>query len=113
MIINNIELDVEFDMYDLETAEKFENALDKINNFKEDKTLKLSEQIKVQCNLVFNFFNELLGEGTDKKIFGNKTNLKVCMETFGDFLNIIQSSANQITEIKNKYSPNRAIRRTK
>lgn len=113
MIINNIELDIEFDIYDLEDAERFENALEKVTNFKQDKTLKLSEQIKTQCNLVFDFFNELLGEGTDKKIFGNKTNIKVCTDVFCDFINIIECNANQMKEIKNKYSPNRAIRRTK
>lgn len=37
-----------------------------------------SEYILAYCNIVFDFFNELFGEGTAGKMFGGKTNLRVC-----------------------------------
>lgn len=37
-----------------------------------------SEYILAYCRIVFDFFNELFGEGTAGKMFGDKTNLRVC-----------------------------------
>lgn len=118
MKIRNVEL--EFDFNDADDMEKLENAIEKaqknLNELKTDNK-KTSEVIRETCKSVFNCFNEIFGENTDKKIFGNKTNLNVCMEAFKDLIearvNQENEFAEEINNIEKKYSPNRATRRTK
>ena len=68
----------------------------------EEKTKGMSvvESMRYQCTAVFNGFNELFGEGTDIKIFGNKTNLGKCLDaTFA----LIEEEQRQATAVTNKY----------
>ena len=62
---------------------------------------------------IFNFFNELFGEGTDKKIFGDKVNLVTCLKALDEFIAQVRDQKEQIEEISNKYSINRVARRNK
>ena len=109
MKIRNVEL--EFDFNDADDMEKLENAIEKtqknLNELKTDNK-KTSEVIRETCKSVFNCFNE---------IFGNKTNLNVCMEAFKDLIearvNQENEFAEEINNIEKKYSPNRATRRAK
>ena len=39
---------------------------------------KRSDYILHYCRSVFTFFNALFGEGTDRKMFGESTNMRVC-----------------------------------
>ena len=96
--INNVEL--ELDLFDADVAEKYENAVKNLQekekkNSVEGKTL--SQIIRSQCTLIFDFFNDVWGEGTDKKVFGNKTNYKVCEKAFKD---VVQYTANFQKELK-------------
>ena len=118
MKIRNVEL--EFDFNDADDMERLENAIEKtqknLNELKTDNK-KTSEVIRETCKSVFNCFNEIFGENTDKKIFGNKTNLNVSMEAFKDLIearvNQENEFAEEINNIEKKYSPNRATRRAK
>ncbi|MBW5458495.1 MAG: DUF6673 family protein [Clostridium botulinum] len=113
MQINGVELQ-DLDILDLEVAEKFEKSLNDINDLKDRvKGISLSENIKVQCNAIFNVFNTMFGEGTDKKVFGNKVNLLTCVTAFEDLVTQISSKKNEVEEKIKKYSPNRATRRNK
>ena len=58
-------------------------------------------------------FNDLFGEGTDKKIFGNKVNLLTCLQAFDELITQTNTSRAEVEKIANKYSPNRAARRKK
>ena len=111
--INDVEL--ELDLMDGDTAEKYENAIDKLNSKAQEKHEKetLSQSIKRQCNLVFDFFNEVFGEGTDKKLFGNKTNLRECTEAFKQVIDYTEEQHKELEKDLLKYSPNRATRRSK
>lgn len=96
--INNIEL--ELDLFDADVAEKYENAVKNLQekekkNSVEGKTF--SQIIRSQCILIFDFFNDIWGEGTDKKIFGNKTNYKVCENAFKD---VVQYTASFQKDLK-------------
>ena len=113
MIINGVELE-NLDIYDIEVAEKYEKAIEEVRekcNDVEDKSL--SETIKLHCNLIFNLFNTMFGEGTDKKVFGNKVNLLVCLKSFEELILQVDEQKKSIEKISNKYSPNRAARRSK
>ncbi len=116
--IRNVELD--FDFNDADDMEKLENAIEKVQKKLNDLKIegkKTSEVIRETCKNIFDCFNEIFGENTDKKIFGNKTNLNVCMEAFKDLIEARENQENEFTEEMNsvvkKYSPNRATRRAK
>lgn len=113
MIINGVELE-DLDIYDVEVAEKYEKAIEKVKEQCNDVEGKsLSETIKLQCNSIFNLFNNMFGEGTDKRIFGNKVNLLICIKAFEELVLQVNDQKKELDKISNKYSPNRAARRSK
>lgn len=113
MKINGVELE-DIDIYDLEVAEKYEDAMasfaeigNKVKNFDG------VEGIREICNGVFEVFNKMFGEGTDERIFGNRVNLLTCIKAIEEFQLQINEQKKEIEKIANKYSPNRAQRRAK
>lgn len=113
MKINGVELE-DLDIFDLEIAGKYENALKNVEDMSEKvKGMTVAESIRTQCNAVFNVFNELFGKGTDKKVFGNKVNLLTCLKAFEELVVQMNEQKSEIEKIANKYSPNRAARRSK
>lgn len=115
MEINKVDLG-ELDIFELETMQKYENAIDK--TIKEMDKLKKpnitgSEAIRIQCHAIMDCFNEIFGEGTDKKVFGNKTNLIICLKAFDELTENINEQKVELEAFANKYSPNRATRRSK
>ena len=112
--------EIEFNFNDADDMERLENAIDetteKLNNIKTEGK-RTSEIIRESCKNVFNCFNSAFGEGTDKKVFGVKTNFDTCIEAFKDLCNARDEQERglqeKIKDIENKYSPNRAIRRKK
>lgn len=112
MIINGVELK-DIDIYDLEVAEKFDKELKSVAEVGANlEGLSTPEVIRVQCTAIFKFFNEMLGEGTDKKIFGDKVNLVTCLKALDEFVTQVREQKEKIEEISNKYSPSR-VNRTK
>lgn len=112
MIINGVELQ-DLDIYDVEVAEKFDKELKVVAGVGEKlEGLSTPEVIRVQCTAIFNFFNELFGEGTDKKIFGDKVNLVTCLKALDEFVTQVRDQKEKIEEISNKYSHSR-VNRTK
>lgn len=115
--LNGIEL--ELDIMDLETSEKIDNELAKaleVSN-KIKKGVGRTSAIKMQCNAVFECIDNIFGEGTHKKVFGNKVNLRECLRVFAELISEINRLDNEegkaFTEMIGKYSPNRAQRRNK
>ena len=107
MKINNVELK-DIDIYDLEVAETWEKIKNETVSLEDEvKGLSTVEKIRFQCNFVFNAFNSLFGPGTDKKVFGDRVNLIVCLDAFQELANNLDKSASRIE----KYSPNRLERR--
>lgn len=112
MIINGITLE-DLDIFDIEVAEKCERALDKVkevSNIKDD--LKGSQVIKRQCIAINECFNELFGEGTDKKVFGGKMNIITSLKAFEELILAVKEKSVELEKISSKYSPNRAKRRS-
>lgn len=113
MKINGVELQ-DIDILDLEVAEKYENALESVKDIsKRIEGMKLSEAIRIQCTTIFDVFNTMFGEGTDKKVFGDKVNLLTCLKAFEDLVTHVNSKNTEVERLANKYSPNRAQRRSK
>lgn len=112
-------LDKEYDIdfYDADIMEKIENGTNKVaeavnlnNEIKEEKS---SEVIRKICNVIFDFFDDILGKGASKNIFGNKTSLTLCIKAYEDFVNAKQEQDAELENISKKYSVNRATRRAK
>lgn len=111
MLINNVEME-DLDIYDLEVAEKYEKALELLEKVEDEVDgLNMVESIRTQCNIIFDFFNIIYGEGADKKIFGNSVNLLTCLKAIGEFMEQTNKQGEEIQKLTRKYSPNRAKRR--
>lgn len=113
MLINNVELE-DLDILEADIAEKYEKALEKVVEVaKSTEGLKTSLAIRKQCNAVFECFNTIFGEGTDKKVFGDKVNLLICLKAFEELVAKSNEQNGELEKLLNKYSPNRAKRRAK
>ena len=111
MKILDVELE-DIDLLDLEVAEKVEKATKKVEEKeKNNKATSLSEQIKQQCEIIFDFFNDIWGEGTDKKVFGDKTNIRICYEAYMEVLDNFSLQREDLTNMLSKYSNKRISRR--
>lgn len=115
MIINNVELE-DLDIFDADVAEKCQQVFSKVAE--ESNKIEKSEDtaaqiIRKECALIFECFNELFGEGTDKKVFGDKTNILVCMKVFEELIEKVSEQKKELDKVTLKYSSNRAKRRGK
>lgn len=118
MIVNGMELE-ELDIFDIEVAERYEKAIQKVKiNSKieniEDKSV--SEVMKAQCEAIGECFNDLYGSGTDKKIFNGKLNLLTSIRAFNDLVENVSKKKDEVEKeingIKKKYSHNRVKRKS-
>lgn len=123
MLINGYE--IEFDNTDVEQNERFENAI--LNMQEKDKNIQekikqldgdihsRSKSLRMQCEIVFEFFDEIFGEGTHKNIFKNKVSLKLCIDTVEEFIAEIVAKDKEYSRMlenkTKKYSSNRAKRK--
>lgn len=110
--INGVEL--ELDIFDMNVAEKYEKAIAKVQEeAAKSKGLKLSSSIRKQCTAVFECFDAIFGEGTHQKIFGERVNLIDCLKAFESLIQGANDQVKEVESINNKYSSNRAKRRSK
>lgn len=124
MKILNVE--VEFNFYNAEQAEKFEKyseiATQELKSINSNK-MKQSVFIKTVCEIVERCFDNIFGEEMSIKIFNNKKDFHLCIRAFKDLIkarleqeNIvakeIENLQKEMVEATEKYS-NRAIRRAK
>ncbi|MBY6816469.1 AP endonuclease [Clostridium botulinum] len=97
MLINNVEIE-DLDLLDADVAERYQGALEKMEKAEKIETTNLSEIIRHECGKVFDFLNEVFGEGTDKKIFGNKTNYGECENAFKQLIDYANKEVKNITK---------------
>ena len=48
----------------------------------EDKCQKLSDVMKIGCDIIFDFFDNVFGKGASENIFDGKRNYKLCLNTY-------------------------------
>lgn len=106
MFINNVELP-NIDVADALVMEHYEAALDKVAekmNKLDTKGKRKSEVIRIQCKAVFEFLDEVFGEGTAKKVFGESVNLTKCLDTFDLVIaEVNKLEAKVLQKYKSKY----------
>lgn len=115
MIINGVELQ-DLDTADADVLESYENAMDSLAEkmkviSKNGK--KGSQMIREECHIIFETFNEIFGEGTDRKVFGDKTNLMVCIDALEQLKsNVKETDRKNAQKVTSIYAPqNRQQRR--
>lgn len=108
-------LELDFDIYDADQAEVYEAALERVvkDSGKKVPGETLAAGIRRQCKTVFGFFDDLFGEGTHREIFGDRANLRTCLEAFQEFTGQVntQKEAMMAEFQRDLPGPNRAARR--
>lgn len=113
--INGIEL--ELDMGDVAVQERYEKAFAALaeNEKNLPKAGLNSERTLAYCNMFRALYDDIFGDGTSQKIFGNTNNARIMTEVYEQFLEFIQNQGEQLNHTKNRvldrFSPNRAQRR--
>ena len=110
MKINGVELEVNF--LDADFMEKIENCCKKVSEQAEKsktelKNLTLSQQIKAECKIIKDFFDEVFGEGTSDKVFKGKNDLMLCLSAFQDLIEAKAKMQQEMNSLFAKYSPDR------
>lgn len=105
----------DFDFYDADEMERVEAACARVeercNEAMNMTDATQSQVIRAQCGIIFDFFDEVFGEGAHKRIFKGKCNLLDALNSFDAFIQAKNSSVSEIKAVKDKYDPNRAQRR--
>lgn len=112
MKILNVELE-DLDLMDADIASKYEIAIDALQSKQKNKQLEnlsISEVIRMECGFIFDFFNQIWGEGADKKVFGEKTNFRECEKALKEVIDYTISQTEDIKKRTLKYSSSRAKR---
>lgn len=111
--INNLEL--EFDIFDLENSEKYEKAFEQMSA--EEKAIKrdgkMSEFIRSYCDMYYHLFENLFGKEIADKLC-KRYNSNEWEQVYGSFLDYIQSQNNEAQKMRASIvnrSANRATRR--
>ena len=111
MVLNGVKFDdVDFtDASMLEVIDKESKIVyDKsVELEKEKEKLTIAEGIRRECKIVKDFLDNVLGEGTSQKIFGNKDSLNLCADVYEEFMKTCQEQYNSYYQKINKYSPDR------
>ena len=113
MILNGIEFEVDFTDADILEAIDRESqvVLEKSNELEKNKeNLSPAEGIRQECKIVKEFLDNVLGEGTSEKIFGNKDSLNLCLDVYDEIIKTYQEQYKTYYERINKYSPDRLQR---
>lgn len=93
MVINGVNLP-DIDVADALAMERYEHAHDNVAKAMDDlhpEGKRQSELIRAQCTAVFNFFDEVFGDGTAKKLFGESVNLTTCLIAYEDVIKAINA----------------------
>lgn len=110
MLINNVELP-DIDVSDALVMERYEAAHDKVADKMKNLTVagkRRSELIRIQCEAVFEFFEDVFGEGTAKKVFGESVNLMTCINAYEAVKNAVNKLDRLAAErIKSRFGDNK------
>jgi hypothetical protein len=113
MLINGVEFEIDFTDADL--IERIDKKVKEVEEQgkeleKNKKNITPAEGIRQECKIVKEFFDYVLGDGSSKKIFGDKNSLRDCLQAFEDLINERDRQLNNFKKVVNKYSPERLKR---
>ena len=91
--------EVELDFLDADEMDRVEAALNRVqsrNATARYDGMTQSQAIRTQCGIIFDFFDDVFGEGTHKRIFGGKCNLAQALSAFQAFNTAKEDSVKEI-----------------
>lgn len=113
--MNVLGVELEYDFLDADQLEVYERenrrVADDIKEPSQYEGKSTADSIRLQCRIVDRFFDAVFGEGTARKIFRGKSNIRDHMEAFGIVAQAAQESGASLKSLEDKYAPNRAERR--
>lgn len=113
--MNVLGTELELDFFDADQLEIYERENLKVKEDIKEPTQyegkSAADSIRIQCHIVDKFFDAVFGDGTAKRLFKGKCNLRDHMEAFGIVSQGAMESRKEIDALNDKYSPNRADRR--
>ena len=113
MTINGVNL--EFSIFDAESADRYEIALgdarDRLGGLQDVlQSGGIGCMIRTACRAVFECFNAIFGEGTDRKIFGEQVDFRICMDAFMELDTKIAQEVQEYVRVMQTYSATRVKR---
>lgn len=99
--------EIEFDFSDVESYKRYENSLEKyMERVQETKELKGKEGVGRGsfCKIIYDFFDDLLGQGSAFQILGEKLNFKRSLKAMDEIIDEKLKSDKEIEDILGKYS---------
>ena len=115
LVINGIEL--ELNIFEATQAESFERANERVLEEKDkvNDVAGLSEKIKLYCDIVYDFFDDVFGDGTADSIFKGRQDMLECLEAYTDVVEYANSNNGKadelIARIKNQSTPQPELNR--
>lgn len=103
--------EIEADFCDAELYDRFEVIRKEAAAYKPTEGGSPGDAIREQCTFVFDCFDELFGAGTAEYVFGNRTNLRLCLQAFGELISQANGQVKAISNITAGFAGNRAQRR--
>lgn len=91
----------DFDIYDVDDRKKFDTEYPKVMKAK-DGDLTNPDGMRKFCEAVFVFFDALFGGGARKKLFGEKTNIYVCLEAVAEFMEQMAKSGEKLDALTSR-----------
>ena len=94
----------EMDLTDADFAEKYQSAFETLATEEEKlpKDGRLSDIIRANCNIYYNLFDNIFGEGSGQKIFGGKHSVELCEEVFDSFFLFCMKENARMTQMRTK-----------
>ncbi len=101
----------EIDYLDVDVMEKVNDAFQKVVEDIQDngqyEGLTNTDAIRHQCAAIDKFLDTVFGEGTAQRVFKGKVHYGQHLEAFGIVSEYVQEQKGGITDLVDKYSPNR------
>ncbi|MCI8420452.1 MAG: AP endonuclease [Oscillospiraceae bacterium] len=108
-------VELELDFFDADQVEIYEQenkeVVERIKEPTQYEGKSNADAFRIQCNIINEFFDHIFGEGTAKKIFHGKNNLRDHMEAFAIVADSAMSSRKEMKALEDRYTSNRAERR--
>ena len=95
---NDVELEV--DMEDVEFQEKYEDAFTKMAASEEilQKTGAMSGFTRGYCQMFHDLFDDIFGEGTARKLMGEKLHAGRCEECYDSFISFCREQVDELNK---------------
>lgn len=93
---------VEYDTFDTANMELFISELERVQKEAEALPKDVTAYMKGMCELVRDFFDTVIGEGTAEKCFGPRSNLKAIVFAYGDFVRNVAEEMASIKDMANE-----------